>query len=831
MDKKTLSDLDYYTVRDEISGFCVSEEGKYSFLKTEPYTDLQKIENAKQISKEWMALLSFTVTNPLSSWPEVFEILKILKIQGSSISVSQSYFLLLFIQEVQKISCTIKSASEKLNIKNLLALVENLPYLKNAEDEIKKIINDKGELKELPSLRAINSKIASLNSKIREIMRKFTSDVKYSKILESTVPVLSANRQVLAVKSSQRNVIPGIIHGLSNTGLTVFIEPDECVRCSNDLIEAEAELELEKKKILLSLTDFLRGFKTEFFTALEIMKKFDSAQAVSLWALKNHCTFAQTVSLENDSLTLLNARHPLLKEKAVPIDVQFLPGKKVLILTGPNTGGKTVTLKTIALFALLNQSGFPILACEGSKLPVFTKIFADIGDEQSLEQSLSTFSGHMKNISKAVKYADSSSLVLLDELGSGTDPQEGSAISMAILDSLIKKDSFVFITTHQGLIKNYGYTHEKCINASVDFNSDTLSPTYKILMGIPGESHALSIAEKNGIPKEIVKNAREYISTKKADVSSLIKGLSQKHKEVLELKEQIEKEKLELDQKLLKTEQKALLLKEKEFELKQKSQDEADDFLSETRKNLENLVRVLKEGEITREKTLSVKKFIRDFEQKTKENALYLEQEKKELESDFIRISKLSEKIPVSHKKTKRRIKNSQALKDAEPLYFPSQKTTPHLYFKIGAEVQVKTSNQRGTIISFVKEGIWQVQFQSLKMNLSENELILLPPENVEKSASYSVEYSSDSSFMDEKPCFELRLLGLRENEALKSLEKQLDLCAIHNLKNFSVIHGKGNGILQAAVQHYLSLSPLVKEFSFAPPEDGGSGKTYVSLK
>ena len=234
MDKKTLSDLDYYTVRDEISGFCVSEEGKYSFLKTEPYTDLQKIENAKQISKEWMALLSFTVTNPLSSWPEVFEILKILKIQGSSISVSQSYFLLLFIQEVQKISCTIKSASEKLNIKNLLALVENLPYLKNAEDEIKKIINDKGELKELPSLRAINSKIASLNSKIREIMRKFTSDVKYSKILESTVPVLSANRQVLAVKSSQRNVIPGIIHGLSNTGLTVFIEPDECVRCSND---------------------------------------------------------------------------------------------------------------------------------------------------------------------------------------------------------------------------------------------------------------------------------------------------------------------------------------------------------------------------------------------------------------------------------------------------------------------------------------------------------------------------------------------------------------------------------------------------------------------
>ena len=194
-------------------------------------------------------------------------------------------------------------------------------------------------------------------------------------------------------------------------------------------------------------------------------------------------------------------------------------------------------------------------------------------------------------------------------------------------------------------------------------------------------------------------------------------------------------------------------------------------------------------------------------------------------------MSKLSEKIPVSHKKTKKRIKNSQALKNAERVIFSDKKTEPHLYFKIGAEVQAKKSSQKGTIISFVKDGIWQVQFQSLKMNLGENEMILLPPQNIEKIASYSVEYSSDSSVMDEKPCFELRLLGLRENEALKSLERQIDLCTIHNLKNFSVIHGKGNGILQTAVHHYLSLSPLVKEFSFAPPEDGGSGKTYVSLK
>ena len=831
MEKKTLFDLDFYKIRDEISGFCISEEGKFAFSKIEPLTDLEKIENTKNLSREWIKLLSANLSNPLSFWPPVFEIFKTLKIKGSSLSLEQIFSILIFIQSVEKTKNLILNNNLDLDLKNLSELSKDLSDFSCAKNEILKIINEKGELKDLPEIRAIKNKIASLNAKIREVMHKFTSDQKYFDILESTVPVLKSNRQVLAVKSSRRSSIPGIIHEVSQTGLTVFIEPEECVKCSNDLIEAEAELEIKIRKILLELTEKLSDFTTDFSESLKIMKIFDTTLAAAKWGKQNDCTFAQTILLENEPLTLLQARHPILKENAVPIDVKFLPQKRILILTGPNTGGKTVTLKTIALFSVLNQCAFPVPSKEGTKLPIFTKIFADIGDEQSMQESLSTFSGHMKNISKAIKYADSSSLVLLDELGSGTDPQEGSAIAMATLDNLIEKNAFVLITTHLGVIKNYGYTHFQCINASVEFNSESLSPTYKILMGVPGESHALDIAKKSGIPNKIIENAKNYITTEKTDISSLIKGLSQKHQAILKLEEELKQKENDLEISILKNEQKSFELRQKEFEIKEQKQNESYDFLSETRKMLENLVRTLKEGEITREKTLSVKSFINDLQNKIEQNEKSLENEKSELNSEYLRVSKISEKIPVSHKKTKKRTKNSDALKSATPIEIKEKKEAKvPLEFKIGSSVISNSSRQKGTILKIEKNGDCLVQFGSLKITLPKKNLTLVEEnESSKNGVNYSVEYASNSR-KNEKPVFELRLLGLREEEALKSVEHQIDLCLLQNFKNFSIIHGKGNGILQSAVQNYLKCNPHVKSFEFATPEDGGFGKTYVHM-
>ncbi|MDE5899347.1 MAG: endonuclease MutS2, partial [Treponemataceae bacterium] len=387
------------------------------------------------------------------------------------------------------------------------------------------------------------------------ILHSFTANPRFADVLESTVPVLRAGRQPLAVKSSRRSSIPGIIHELSQTGMTVYIEPEESVRCSNELVQAEFDYSQEVRKILAALSAELRPSAADLSAALSIMEGLDAALAAAAWGAARNAVFAADCAESGEPPALVQARHPLLGERAVPIDVAFPRGTRVLIVTGPNTGGKTVALKTIALFALLNQSGFPVPAAEGTRLPLFTDIFADIGDSQSIEQSLSTFGGHMKNIAAAVRGADGRSLVLLDELGSGTDPQEGSAVAMAVLDELIARKSFVLITTHHGALKNYGYTRPECANASVEFNQDTLRPTYRLLMGVPGESHALDIAEGSGLPGSIIAAARAYIATEQADVSALITGLSQKHRELDEQADALEKRRLDLDEQIRRTDE------------------------------------------------------------------------------------------------------------------------------------------------------------------------------------------------------------------------------------------------------------------------------------
>lgn len=829
MDKKTLEELDYYRIREIISGFCISQEGKNTLLKNEPLSDCEKIEFRKTLSNEWLKYINSTRAPALSYWQPVHEIFKIISIENSTLSLEQVYSLGQFCNAVKKVCTALQSAKTDLQINALAELTESFPDLTPPSQEIFRIITPEGEMKDLPELRAIRNKIASLNLKIKSIMHKFISDSKYSDIIESNVPALKNGRQVLAVKSSRRSTISGIIHEVSQTGQTVFIEPDEAVICSNELIQAEFELQQETRKILTELTSKLKPFVQDFTKSLSIMKILDCTFAAASWGKANNCVFATTTDTE--PLCIIQARHPLLGEKAVPIDVRFLDNKRILIITGPNTGGKTVTLKTIALFAMLNQSGFPIPAAEGTRLPIFTNIFADIGDEQSLDQSLSTFSGHMKNIARAVTKADSGSLVLLDEFGSGTDPQEGAAISMAVLDNLIEKKAFVLITTHQGILKNYGYTHPECINASVEFNSDTLSPTYKLLMGVPGESHALDIAKRSGLPNAIVNKARSYIANEKTDVSALIKGLTKKHSEIEELQEQFRQKEYELNEKWRKNDLKSLSLKQKEHELKLGYQKESQEFLENSRKELENLVRLIKEGEITREKTLKVKKFIADTTQAVEQKQQQIQQEEEQLIEEQKRIAQNQKAYSSKKTEKKRKLKNSEALKYATPLVSNEQQTTQpeKLEFVPGATVISATSNQQGTLISSEKKGTWLVQFGSIKMTLKQKDLILV---GTNKNPTPTVTYDliSETSDQNAKPAFELRLLGMRADEALKVLERQIDLCTIQNFHNFSIIHGKGTGILQQMVQDYLSNCPAVKEFSFAPPEDGGSGKTYVTL-
>lgn len=843
MNKKTLSEIDYYRIREEVSKYCLSLEGQKDLLSREPLSNIDEIENLKECSKEWEKLSSATRGQLVSAWDPIKPLIPIIKTNGAALSLEQVAALGQFLISVKNVKQVVGLHSEELELKKLKSYVDEIPDHEESEKKIFRIITPSGELRDLPEIVAIRAKIASLNQKIKNIMRTFTSDSKLANVLESSLPVLRGNRQVLAVKANQQNKIPGIIYEVSQSGQTVYIEPEEAVRCSNELIQKEHELEVEIKKILLELTKSLQSSIPFFNGALPIMKLFDASLAACKWGMANNCTYAIPCSSNKEPPLLIQARHPLLAEKCVPIDVRFMEGKRVLIITGPNTGGKTVTLKTFALLSMLNQSGFPIPASEGTRLPVFSNIYADIGDDQSLDQSLSTFSGHMKNIANAINGAKSDTLILLDELGSGTDPQEGTAIAMSLLDKLIEKQSFVLVTTHQGILKNYGYTNPSCINASVEFDTNTLSPSYRLVMGIPGESHALDIAQKSGLPKEIVASARNYIATEQADVSALIRGLNKKHLELNKIQQKAKNDMQLYEEKLHKLKERELDLRRREHDIKKGKQQELSDFLIHSRRQLENLVRELREGELTREKTLGVKQFISKLESDVArlENKYEVEEAKLEVAEEAFEKEKASKKAPSSNKKTKKRLSNAEALKNATPISTsPLEKTNlkkENLTFAQGLWVKSKSTGVEGLLCEKAKKNEWVVQFGSIKMTVKEKDLILLGKDK-NLSPSVSVELASElvgNSLVFEKspqkPVFELRLLGMYAEEAIKELERQIDLCVLNNFTHFSVIHGKGNGVLQQAVKDYLSHCPSVEDFSFAHPDDGGAGKTYVTLK
>lgn len=849
-------DLDFYRMRDQVAALCVSEEGKQTLLERECVSDFAQIEKWKSVGSQWNRYLKSSHGQCLFPWPTVKNYFSLLGIDGAGLAQDEIYALGIFANNVERLRNGILSASGDINIPSLLELVNLMPDMKEAAGKIFSVIDSSGELKDLPQLRAARAKISSLQKEIEAAIRKYTSDPNLSAALQSNVPAYRQDRELLAVRADHRGDIKGIVHEVSSSGQTIYIEPDEIVFANNAMVQAEFELQSEIRKIFQNLTLELGEWKENFVAAFDVMIEMDCGYAAGSWQNKINGVFAENCELDKEPPAIVSARHPLLGEKAVPIDVRFMDGKKVLIITGPNTGGKTVTLKTVALFSLLNQAGFPVPAAEGTRLPIFSSVFADIGDEQSIDESLSTFSSHMKKIAQMMNHADSSSLVLLDELGSGTDPQEGSAIAMAALDTLIERKSFVLVTTHHGILKNYGYTNHSCVNASVEFSSQTMSPTYHLMMGVPGESHAIDIALRSGLPESIVEKARKYIATEQADVSVLIKGLNQKHIELDNLQRQAQESMAKTEERELKLHRREISIKEKELKLMEMEHTQSSVFLSETRKKLENLVRTLREGEINREKTLGVKSFISELTDQvaSQENLLaehekLIEKEKEQLKKEEavvaengMKISSMREHKNISNKKTKRKMSNTEALRYAtvtgleSPKENGSSKKTvlkmenpSQLLFAPGVEVYAGAERRLGTLVQKNKNGTWSVLFGSMKMNVKETQLIPVSKPNIPSSASVVIE-TADGLDKEERPHFELRLLGMRQEEAVKALERQLDLCLIYNFRSFSIVHGKGQGVLQQSVQDYLSHYPGVKEFHFATPEDGGSGKTYVTL-
>ena len=778
--QKTMKLLEFNKILESLALCSNSEEAAQIILKEEPYCDIEKVTRIKEAVNLLISLINSSRNVPSKSLPSIGFLFPTLSVEGTVLQIDEAYAIGIFIQYGQELKKWLLSETGEL-------LGKEIPDLSGLLSDILKIIDKYGNLRDLPVLKAIKKRIQGLNAEIKTVISNYVKNDEIKHIFQSAVPTQRFERTVLAVKANYRGRIRGIVHEVSSSGQTVFIEPEIVVEKNNEILIETRNLNAEIKKIMLELTKNIAIHIEELKYFHLTVLNFEVLMSKARYSVKTKGVLAMEPS---ENFILVQAKHPLIANP-VPIDLEIDEKIKALIITGPNTGGKTVAIKTAGLFAMMNQIGIALPLLEGSSLPIFDNIYADIGDEQSIGQSLSTFSSHIKNISVILSHCTSHSLVLLDELGSGTDPQEGSAIAMSILDYLIKKNTRVLVTTHHGILKNYGYSQKFAENASVEFNSQTLSPTYRIVRGISGESCALEIAEQTGINQKIILAARNYLDSGHTDLSNLIRALKEKHHEIDMLGAKAKEEDRRLTDERRKSDLKELGLKQKELEIKAGFAGKLRNLLDESRKTLENLVREVREGELSREKTLKVKEFLNDLARSVDEETNALEEDRKVLSSA-----------------------SAVMIKDFGE-------------FSPGMEVYAGTEMRRGKLIRQNKKSkSWIVEIGSLKISISENEITPAPAQPHSKPQITTIDFSSTNIARAE-----LNLRGMRLAEACEALRIQTDAALLCGLKFFSVIHGKGDGILQKGVHDWLKYEPSVEDYYFSRPELGGSGRTEVVLK
>jgi DNA mismatch repair protein MutS2 len=805
--RKTLRLLEYPRVMEMVAACARSDEAADMIRNGGPRED--GAETLKAQVSFAVNLLAEGGRESTGALPSIGFLFPRLETQDASLEIDEAYAIGLFVERGGEL---LRWFFRGEGVPRLFDGFAFLPSCAHLADKIFRVIDREGRLRDLPEFRAIKKRIASIASRIEAAVARYTGSEETRRMLQSAVPSQRDGRVVLAVKANFRGRIPGIVHEVSSSGQTVFIEPAEAVEGNNSILIEKRLLDAEIRKTLRELTGHIALGLADLEIFHRGIVELETLRARARYSRETRGNFARGPDAQKgaDLFVLRAARHPLLGSSAVPIDFTMGGGVRTVIVTGPNTGGKTAALKTAGLLVLMNQSGLALPA-EEAVLPVFGGVYADIGDEQSLSQSLSTFSGHMTNISGIMGAARENSLVLLDELGSGTDPEEGSAIAMAILDYFIERKARLITTTHHGMLKNYGYSREGVENASVEFDGRTLSPTYRIVMGVPGESRALDIAARNGLPPSVTEKARGYLSGGRSDVSALIRSLREKHIELDRSARESRAEELRLGEERRRADLRELSLREKEAELRAGAAGRLRDLLDESRKTLENLVREVREGELTREKTVRVKEFLRGLEQSVEAEDAVLDAEEKILAEE------------------RRRGQNAEGAPGGTcPGGLPA--------FAPGARVLAGPSRRKGIITRQDKkrpgeagEKRWIVEVGSLKMRFAESDLLLLPGEAPKKSPPPVAGWAAD--VVSPPAVGELGIRGMRLDEALEALRKQIDAAILSGLGRFAVIHGKGGGILMKGVHECLAGDPRVADYYFSRPELGGFGRTEVILK
>ncbi|MFP4330361.1 MAG: endonuclease MutS2 [Spirochaetaceae bacterium] len=806
-DERTVELLEFSKIRREILEAALSEPGAALLRERGFSRDETVIRRELTLVAEIQRRLAEEEARPEGGVPDVTASVDSLRHEGAILEPEELNEIARFLGGVRRLhNWLFREEGGALE-----ALQGDLGPARELEAGIRRYIGEDGSIKEeaIPELQAVRRRIARTRGEIDELVRSYFQRSDREKVFTSDLPTQRDGRTVLPVSSDHRGKIGGIVHEVSQTGATLFVEPEALVEKNNALVELEGRAFQAIRRALAEVSDALRVERTALHGLIGYLAVLDSYYARALYAHRLDAV-VPTVAGEGGALILRRARHPLLGPRCVPISLEVTAGTRALIITGPNTGGKTVSLKTVGLFALMHQFGLPLPGESGTTMPIFSSLHADIGDEQSLEESLSTFSGHMQRISGILDRIGPSSLVLLDELGSGTDYEEGAALSMAILDECIRRAGLTIATTHHTVLKQYGFTRKEAENVSVSFDAATHRPTFELRVGEPGASHALDIASHNGIPPTLIAQARSYLDEQQSDIAEIIRQLTEEQTKLkersAELEEQLRRRRRE-EQKLLEERE---ALRAREEELRREGLRELRSFSAEARRKLENLVRELREAEITREKTQAVKEYIQELEEAEARQT-------ERFRDESSRMDEAPGRSPGGREGRRRRTgpgAGSRGRGGEAPA--------------AGQEVIVTANGRKATLLRENRDGSWLVAAGPVKLSLGRDEFEPAGPAGRgSRRGEVHVSYDQDSA---PAPRAELDLRGHRLEEALAALDDQIDRALVTGLNRFSVIHGMGEGVLQKGVRSHLAGHGSVTAFHYASPEEGGFGKTIVEL-
>ncbi len=787
---KVLIALEYDKILYAVSEYAVLDSSKNKLKNTLPCKDFYSAEISLNTTIEADKLLYNYSVSGVDFFDEITDELERAQ-KGAVLSCAE---LLRVMRLLQSSRITRKAITiiDDPTIVYLRRIAEQLFTDYYLEDNIREKIVSEDTLSDNASetLYQIRRKIKRLNEQIREKLSSYVRGAKM-KYLQENIITMRGDRYVIPVKSEYRSQIKGLVHDQSSTGATVFIEPEAVLELNNDLKTALIEENVEVEKILSDLSHSVGMISGYLNLNIEYLSEIDVAFAKAEYAYKTK-SFIPKIN-NNGYICIKKGRHPLIdKHKVVPLDIVFGDKIRFLLITGPNTGGKTVSLKLVGLFSLMAMSGMFIPAAEGSEISHFDQIFSDIGDEQSIEQSLSTFSSHMSNIIEITKNANEKSLILLDELGAGTDPDEGSALAQAVIERLLDCGSRGIITTHYSRLKEFAYSRDDLMNASMDFDSKTFSPLYRIVIGMPGSSNAIEISKRLGLDDDIAKVAYSLLSDSKISFENVIKEAEKTRNDAEKIKNEFYQIKRETEEDLAKLKAERAKFESDKERFLQNAKAEARRLVNDRVDQAEELIESIKQ-------LLS----------------------KQELSSGDI----------ITARTLKNKIENVKYDLESESVSPPTSKPVDITKLNCGDRVYVSTMDSFGIVqrVSSKKKEV-EVLVGSVRVNLKPNAIFYAPQEKqIPKKPSISIARRIDNDGEVFKP--EINVIGQNSDEALINVEKFLDSCVLNNIEECRIVHGKGLNILSKAIQTYLKKQRHVKEFRFGVYGEGEKGVTIVKLK